>query len=261
MTIDAWHFLNTDRHLAYPPYTLVQAGQTLTLPVGETVEIGRAGFHACLRVIDALRFAPGPVVCRVTLPDDAKGSECDEPILSNILPVQYRIIWAGDSRTCVWLADASTILHEFALWCGTQAWDLATGSGIYVPELPTECSDCLMAKQAYLDGTIDAHELMGYFQAARKVSVEWVSPHIQLTPVGSSGSPGYQRNYGQYKEYEFWSGPHYKLAAMWAAHPNPVYAARSASWQLAGASMVLSGSYTITALNTELTTRINTLAP
>jgi len=60
-----WHFLGGDRRMRYPPYTLVEAGQTYTAE--GPLAICQNGMHACAQVLDALCYAPGGVVCRVRL--------------------------------------------------------------------------------------------------------------------------------------------------------------------------------------------------
>ena len=61
----AWHFLREDGCLNYPPHTKVKVGKTYTTK-GE-LEMCANGMHASKRLIDALLYAPGPIVCRVAL--------------------------------------------------------------------------------------------------------------------------------------------------------------------------------------------------
>ena len=60
-----YHFLREDRKLRFEPFTPVVVGETLVYP-GEP-EFCEAGFHASERAIDALQYAPGPVLCIVEL--------------------------------------------------------------------------------------------------------------------------------------------------------------------------------------------------
>jgi hypothetical protein len=90
----AWHFLREDGCLNHPPYTKVEVGQTL-MTDGEPIHV----FYASVRAIDALAYASGPIVCRVELrgvivADDDKA--------------------VANQRTVLAMADASTVLHEFA---------------------------------------------------------------------------------------------------------------------------------------------------
>jgi len=100
----AWHFLRADRNTRFSPIEHVEPGRKLT--VRPPLVMCKRGLHASIRPIDALRFAPGPIVCRVALsgeiltgPDKACATE----------------------RTCIWMADATRTLHEFACWCAEQA--------------------------------------------------------------------------------------------------------------------------------------------
>ena len=98
----AWHFLNSDRCLGYGDNRLVEPGQTLQQPDMEREpELCCYGMHASQRIVDALKYAPGPIVCRVEIPDPIVG---DDKIV-------------GRERTVLWMVDASTVLHEFACRC------------------------------------------------------------------------------------------------------------------------------------------------
>jgi hypothetical protein len=94
--VRAWHFLPADR--------LVRPGQCQT--VEPPLELCHHGLHVSVRALDALQYAPGPVVCRV---------ECSGEILH------------GDDRLCatrlraLWMNDATTVLHRFACDCAEDA--------------------------------------------------------------------------------------------------------------------------------------------
>lgn len=100
----AWHFLPQDRRLRYPPHTLVEPGQTLR--VDPPIKLCERGLHASVRALDALKYAPGPVVCRVRLGGQIKIDD-DKAVATE--------------RTCLWMADATQVLHEFACWCAEEA--------------------------------------------------------------------------------------------------------------------------------------------
>jgi hypothetical protein len=99
----AWHFLRADGRLrdgAEPPpdgVALVHAGPLV---------LCRCGLHACKSALDALGYAPGPVICRVrcagALDDDGDQLVCR-------------------SRTILWRADATRVLREFAADCAERA--------------------------------------------------------------------------------------------------------------------------------------------
>ena len=107
-----WHFLDADRRLQFGKRESVEAGRTYTAE-GPLV-LCRNGMHASIRVLDALRYAPGPIVCRVRL-----GGEIIHDTDKSV----------ARSRRVLWLADATTILHEFALSVATDALCLQEARG------------------------------------------------------------------------------------------------------------------------------------
>ena len=99
-----YHFLREDRKLQFEPYTPVVVGETLVYP-GKP-ELCKAGFHASERIIDALRYAPGPVLCVVEL-----GGE--------IIHGDDKAV--AQERTVSWMQDISPTLHEFACQVAEEA--------------------------------------------------------------------------------------------------------------------------------------------
>src|SRR6266403_1760065 len=93
----AWHFLKENGRLAYAPHTLVRVGEWLTVPT--PLSICCTGLHASSRLIDALLYAPGPILCRVEL--------CGELI-------EQEDKLCAQQRRVIAMADATTILHEMA---------------------------------------------------------------------------------------------------------------------------------------------------
>jgi hypothetical protein len=110
MTLLGWHFLRDDCRLQFSPHTLVEPGQTLT--VEPPLEMCRHGLHASMEPLDALLYAPGTIVCRVEL--------------SGKILQDYDKMCA-EKRTVLWMADATTALHEFMAWC---AADMAERLGL-----------------------------------------------------------------------------------------------------------------------------------
>ena len=60
-----WHWLQEDRRLRYVSKELVEVGKTIT-HTGPVV-MCESGLHASERAIDSLQYAPGSILCRVTL--------------------------------------------------------------------------------------------------------------------------------------------------------------------------------------------------
>ena len=100
----AWHFVSEDCVLRYGDNRLVEAG---TYSVDCEPVLCRSGLHASVKPLDALWYAPGPVVCRVRMG-------------GYIVVGDDKI--AATERTVLWVADISDVLREFARWC---AWRVA----------------------------------------------------------------------------------------------------------------------------------------
>jgi hypothetical protein len=96
-SLKAWHFLREDGCLRYEPHTKVEVGQTLKY--NGFWPTSQQGYHASVRAMDALKYAPGPIVCRVEL-GGVIVEEKDKAVASE--------------RTVLAMANASTVLHEFA---------------------------------------------------------------------------------------------------------------------------------------------------
>lgn len=107
-----WHFLPPDGRLQYGDRKLVVVGERLMLPPDTKIIPCKVGYHASLRAIDALQYAPGPIVCRVTLQGEKipYGDPVDK--------------YVAEGRTVLWMADATDALREFARWCALQVIDL-----------------------------------------------------------------------------------------------------------------------------------------
>ena len=98
-----WHFLPDDGRLRFGRRKRVEVGQTLTC---KRIEMCKRGYHASPRAIDALKYAPGAIVCRVRLS-------------GRILEDTDKAV--ATERTCLAMADATTTLRLFACWCAEQS--------------------------------------------------------------------------------------------------------------------------------------------
>ena len=106
----AWHFLKADRRLACPPHTPVVVGNTLTVDP-DKLELCTYGLHASIRALDALCYAPGPIICRVELG-------------GRILTANDKV--CASERTVIAMADATETLRAFARSCALDViykWD------------------------------------------------------------------------------------------------------------------------------------------
>jgi hypothetical protein len=95
----AWHFLAADRKMAHVG-EIVEPGYIYS-HVGP-LKLCEAGMHASIRAIDAIKYAPGPVVCRVR----CSGAMLDG---SDKIVAQHREV--------LWMADANSILRLIATEC------------------------------------------------------------------------------------------------------------------------------------------------
>lgn len=102
--VNGWHFLPADGCLAhYKPKTKVRAGVTYTVSGPLTMCV--RGLHFSRRAIDALDYAPGPIVCRIVATGDILHGE-DKSVCTE--------------RRVIAVADASEVLREFALLCSAH---------------------------------------------------------------------------------------------------------------------------------------------
>lgn len=128
-----WHFLPADGKLRYDDGRKPRVGRTLK--VKGPLEMCRNGLHASKSALDALDFAPGPIVCRVRL-SGAILHRSDKSCASE--------------RTILAKADVTKQLREFTVWCAKRA-------GMEVPWLPAgaAASASHAASHARLNSGID----------------------------------------------------------------------------------------------------------
>ncbi len=138
----AWHFLSEDKRLGYGDGRLVEVGQTLECE-GKP-ELCNNGLHGSARLIDALRYARGPIVCRVEIDGDV---------------IEGKNKLCGRRRTVLWMLDATRILHEFACQCAEDALALVARPDARIVE-------AIKAKRAWLNGEITDGELDAAWDAA-----------------------------------------------------------------------------------------------
>jgi len=148
----AWHFLKEDRKLRFPPYTEITPGSIVTAE-GE-LKMCRNGCHASIKPLDALQYAPGPIVCRVELSGE---------IIEDTDKLCAR------HRKVIWMADATRTLHEFACWCAEQALLRERAAG---REPDPRCWEAIEAKRRWLRGEITDSDLAAARVAAWEAALE-----------------------------------------------------------------------------------------
>jgi hypothetical protein len=108
-----WHIAENRGLLGHGDERLIVVGETLTV-AGPIFMCGH-GLHACARLLDALAYANGTVICEVILGADAY-TEDDKSVSS--------------SRTCIAMTTPEVgerILRNFARWCALDVahlWDM-----------------------------------------------------------------------------------------------------------------------------------------
>lgn len=120
-----WHFLPDDKRMQFGKRELVEVGKTYEA-VG-LLRLCKNGMHASRRIIDALKYAPGPICCKV---------ELRKEIIEDIDKAVAR------ARHVIAMVDATKILHEFACLCAEDALKLVSS-----PADP-RLSAAIMAKRA-----------------------------------------------------------------------------------------------------------------
>ena len=144
----AWHWLPDNGKLAHEPHSLVEPGQVLE--VEPPVVICENGLHASIKAIDALYYAPGAKIERVLCWGEVVQQE-------DKLAAQY--------RKCLWVADATRTLHEFAIWNAKNALTLAKVDD-------ERYWNALRVKERWLDGNATVQELAAAWAASRAAAMD-----------------------------------------------------------------------------------------
>lgn len=142
--MNGWHFIRLDRKLGYGDNRIVKTGRVYKVKKDRNLEMCKYGLHASKRLIDALRYAPGPVVCRVELRGEIEHDEDKS--------VAYE-------RKVLSILDATNILHEFACRCAEDALKL-------VKNPDPRSIAAIKAKRDWLKGKITDQELSAARPAA-----------------------------------------------------------------------------------------------
>jgi hypothetical protein len=108
----------------------------------------RHGLHASRRILDALQYATGPIVCRVVISGD-------------IIEGTDKLV--GTSRYIEWTLDATWYLHEFACACAETALRR-------VNVTDTRLWNAVAKKRQWLNGEVSDDELAAAESAARSAA-------------------------------------------------------------------------------------------
>ena len=100
----AWHWVREDRRLGYGDGREVRAGETIEH--NGSIALCESGLHASTTILDALTYAPGPVVCRVRMS-------------GTVLRGNDKIV--ATRRETLWMVDARRVLVVWACECAWEA--------------------------------------------------------------------------------------------------------------------------------------------
>ena len=117
-----WHFVAENKRLGYGDNRIVKPGITYKVEKTRPLKLCSYGLHASKRIIDALNYAPGPIVCRVEL--------IGETLHDTDKAVAYE-------RRVIAMIDATDILRKFARLCALDVVHLWNAPEIVVKYLKT----------------------------------------------------------------------------------------------------------------------------
>jgi len=138
-----WHFLPANGCLTNGDGRQVVVGETYT--VDPPLELCVHGLHASERILDALKFAPGPIICRVELSGEILHDD------DKACATQRRVLW---------MADATATLHEFACRVAEDALAAAEVT------TTSESWNALEIKRRWLRGEATDNDLSAAISAA-----------------------------------------------------------------------------------------------
>ncbi len=141
--IRCWHFLQDDKRLRWGTKEVVKVGKTYTAE-GPLV-MCENGMHGSRRLIDALQYVPGAVLCKVAIWGEVQ--ETNDKLV-------------GRHRKVLAMVDATKVLHEAACHFAEEALTLV------------KCTDerswnAIKVKRAWLKGEAADKELDAAWDAAR----------------------------------------------------------------------------------------------
>jgi len=122
-----WHFLAGDGKLGYKDERLVEVG--VPLAAEGDLELCENGMHASKRILDALRYAPGTIICRVELTGELR--HADDKMVGR----QREVLWMLTA------AQSEDVLRRFARSCALDVVELWDAPEVVVQYLKTGAED------------------------------------------------------------------------------------------------------------------------
>jgi len=127
----AWHFVRNDRKLGYGDNSIVEVGKTYKCEFpythkGETCDkptLCKAGMHGSEKILDALYYAAGNIICRVELSGDIVRG--DDKVVAR-------------ERKVLAMIDGEKVLRKFACMCALDVIDKRDAAEIFARYLKTQ---------------------------------------------------------------------------------------------------------------------------
>jgi hypothetical protein len=204
-----WHFLPQDKRLRWGTKEKVREGKVSKVK-GE-LKVCEFGLHASKRPVDALRYAPGPIVCKVLL----RGEILEEEDKA-----------CATERKVLAIADATEVLHKFACWCATNALKAERKAG---REPDKRSWDAIKTKLAWLAGKATVYELSAAGAAAGAAARDAAGDAARAAAWAAAGAAAWDAARAAARDA---AGAAARDAA-WAAARDAAWAA---AWDAAGAA-------------------------
>jgi len=125
----AWHFLPANKRLQHGDNRLVRAGCTYRYRGTEPIALGEAGMHASTDILDALKYAGGPMLCRVEMSGEM--IQGDDQLVAT-------------ARKVLWVIPADAMERVLRLWAGScvrRVWPLLYASGREAVRTAERCAN------------------------------------------------------------------------------------------------------------------------
>ena len=165
-----YHFVREDRTLC--DGQKLRVGKVYRLPPGAQPALRKHGYHASADVLDALGYAPGPILCRVEL----RGAIVHGS--NKAVATKCKVLSAR---------DVTRELHEFAVWCAERALKGERKAG---RELDPRSWAALKVRRAWLDGRATDAELKEAYRAARFAAVSARDSPARFAAVAAAHATG-----------------------------------------------------------------------